>query len=395
LSFQGKFKNKLDQVTEKDDAGDMQLGGSFDKSDHAVQAVNAEENKQKRKKAKVTNRKNSKLTNRGRIHVKGSGASQQCTNTSICIVEKSKLRNNNTKENNTSSRRNKVSVNRNRNLSSNNGHKKAFAPPNDDLDVEAPVNELLEKSSKKDKRNQQKKSGRKLEITWESAVHSAESKSEQRTKRMRRMLDSGIAQKIRVVSEFENGSERPQPHNLLKGCTQHKTLSGIGQKSMESNIGGKTPHIGLGRCQSSVAIDTAPSEKNVLVMNDGSKYTEQSDCSGTVKSRTARSALSKKCENKVQKLFCVFCKSGDITEVHVCLPVLFFQVPIIPLTNENLISFKESGEMVHYHNGKQVRAEFNGGANVIHSHKNCLEWYVTLSNTRLHWNNIIYIFKYT
>jgi BRCA1-associated RING domain protein 1 len=324
LSFQSKFKNKLDQVTEKDDAGDMQLGGSFDKADHAVQAVNAEENKQKRKKAKVMNRKNSKLTNRGRIRVKGSGASQQCTETSICIVEKSQPRNNNTKERNTSSRRNKASVNRNRNPSSNNGHKNAFAPPNDDLEVEAPVNELLEKSLKKEKRNQQTKSGQKLEITWESAVHSAESKSEQRTKRMRRMLDGGIAQKIRVVSEFENGSETPQPHNLLQGCTQHKTLSSIGRKSMESNIGGKAPNIVLGRCQSSVAIDTVPSAKNVLVMNDGSKYTEQSDCSGTVRSRAARSAMSKRCENKVQKLFCAFCQSGDITEVHMFVCQSFF-----------------------------------------------------------------------
>jgi BRCA1-associated RING domain protein 1 len=32
--------------------------------------------------------------------------------------------------------------------------------------------------------------------------------------------------------------------------------------------------------------------------------------------------------------------------------------------------------MVHYHNGKQVPPEFNGGTGVIHSHKNCLEWYV-------------------
>jgi hypothetical protein len=36
--------------------------------------------------------------------------------------------------------------------------------------------------------------------------------------------------------------------------------------------------------------------------------------------------------------------------------------------------------MVHYHNGKQVPAEFNGGANVVHSHKNCLEWYAAFSN---------------
>ena len=41
--------------------------------------------------------------------------------------------------------------------------------------------------------------------------------------------------------------------------------------------------------------------------------------------------------------------------------------------------------MVHYHNGKQVPAEFSGGASVIHSHKNCLEWYVALSNGMLYW----------
>ena len=44
------------------------------------------------------------------------------------------------------------------------------------------------------------------------------------------------------------------------------------------------------------------------------------------------------------------------------------------------VFLKVSGEMVHYHNGKQVHTEFCGGASVIHSHKNCLEWYVALSN---------------
>ncbi|KAM0822445.1 hypothetical protein ACQ4PT_071484 [Festuca glaucescens] len=49
-----------------------------------------------------------------------------------------------------------------------------------------------------------------------------------------------------------------------------------------------------------------------------------------------------------EKVCCAFCQSVDITEV--------------------------SGEMVHYHNGKQVPTELSGGANVIHSHKNCTEW---------------------
>nr|CAB3461012.1 unnamed protein product [Digitaria exilis] len=68
---------------------------------------------------------------------------------------------------------------------------------------------------------------------------------------------------------------------------------------------------------------------------------------GTITSCTARNAL-KKCEDKVSKVSCAFCQSDDITE--------------------------DSGEMAHYHNGKQVAAEFDGGASVIHSHKNCLEW---------------------
>jgi hypothetical protein len=48
LSVQGKFKNILDQITEKDDAEDI---GSFDKLDLAnnAEAANAEENKQKRR----------------------------------------------------------------------------------------------------------------------------------------------------------------------------------------------------------------------------------------------------------------------------------------------------------------------------------------------------------
>nr|CAB3464759.1 unnamed protein product [Digitaria exilis] len=44
------------------------------------------------------------------------------------------------------------------------------------------------------------------------------------------------------------------------------------------------------------------------------------------------------------------------------------------LDHESNAAQPDSGEMVHYHNGKQVAAEFDGGASVIHSHKNCLEW---------------------
>ncbi|WOK91716.1 hypothetical protein Cni_G00407 [Canna indica] len=35
---------------------------------------------------------------------------------------------------------------------------------------------------------------------------------------------------------------------------------------------------------------------------------------------------------------------------------------------------KDSGEMMHYFNGKPVAVDFNGGVDVIHSHKHCTEW---------------------
>ncbi|GJM89024.1 hypothetical protein PR202_ga05620 [Eleusine coracana subsp. coracana] len=348
---QGKFKDILDQITEKDDDEDMQLGGSLDKSDHvneAVQAVNTEENKQKRKKARAMNNKNSKLTNHGKTCAKGSGANQQFTDTPTRIVAKAHKTNNAPKERNTSRRRNKVSINRNKNLCSSGGHTKIFSRAKDGLEVETPENELSEKSQQKNKISQQKKSARKFEKAGESTVNAAESKSEQRSKRIRRMPDGGIVQKIRFVSEFENETEMPQLDNLIKGCTQHKSLNGTSKRSMGTNTVGNTPNIFLGRCQNNEAIVTVPSVKNVSVVNGSAKYMEQSDCSGTVISHAARSAVLKKCKNTISKVLCAFCQSGDITE--------------------------ESGEMVHYHNGKQVPAEFNEGTNVIHSHKNCLEW---------------------
>jgi len=35
---------------------------------------------------------------------------------------------------------------------------------------------------------------------------------------------------------------------------------------------------------------------------------------------------------------------------------------------------------MHYYNGKPVAADYNGGVNVIHSHKHCTEWSVIFSH---------------
>ncbi|KAG0477160.1 hypothetical protein HPP92_014001 [Vanilla planifolia] len=56
----------------------------------------------------------------------------------------------------------------------------------------------------------------------------------------------------------------------------------------------------------------------------------------------------KKCTNSDSPTPCAFCHSSSVSEV--------------------------SGEIMHYSDGKLVAADYNGGVNVIHSHKNCTEW---------------------
>ena len=68
--------------------------------------------------------------------------------------------------------------------------------------------------------------------------------------------------------------------------------------------------------------------------------------------------------------------------VQIIFECFFLKFQILGLLNgKYLYVFKVSGEIVHYHNGKQVPAQFSGGDNVIHSHKNCMEWFVILSST--------------
>ncbi|XP_019706744.1 protein BREAST CANCER SUSCEPTIBILITY 1 homolog isoform X2 [Elaeis guineensis] len=67
-----------------------------------------------------------------------------------------------------------------------------------------------------------------------------------------------------------------------------------------------------------------------------------------IRCHTLGNNMLRKCENNKFQIQCAFCQSTNDTE--------------------------DSGEMMHYFNGKPVTADFNGGVNVIHSHKNCTEW---------------------
>ncbi|XP_058098715.1 protein BREAST CANCER SUSCEPTIBILITY 1 homolog [Magnolia sinica] len=62
----------------------------------------------------------------------------------------------------------------------------------------------------------------------------------------------------------------------------------------------------------------------------------------------AKVHLLQKCKTISSHIQCAFCQSCDDSEA--------------------------SGKMLHYFNGKLVAADYNGGSNVIHSHRNCTEW---------------------
>ncbi|WVZ99192.1 hypothetical protein U9M48_044525 [Paspalum notatum var. saurae] len=341
---QGKLKNVLDQITEMDDNEDMNVGGSFhilDQGSNAPQPVNAEETK-KRKLARARNKKNSKPPSCGKLYTIGFDADHQVSNNPVCIGAKPRKKNNSKKERSALSGRNKVQGNSSRVLCSSDKSMETIFPQ-DGAEVEVPENQLSERIPKKGKNSR-----RKPEIAGDSAVKTVENKSEKRNKRIRRVSDSAVAEKITVLSEAENESESLQLQRLIKPSTTHKPLDGRSKQNKESNIGLNIPGIVLGRCQFNEVTHKISSEKNVLVKN-GSAKTIEPDYTATIRSCTTHNAVLKKREdNKVSKVSCAFCQSDDITE--------------------------ESGEMVHYHNGKQVPAEFNGGASVIHSHKNCLEW---------------------
>ncbi|KAM3411673.1 hypothetical protein ACQJBY_003378 [Aegilops geniculata] len=367
---QGKFEDTLDHIAEKDDEEDIQLGGSFDESGHtntAAQPVNANiEMKQKGKKARGGNSRKIKLLE---IITKEADANQQDSNITKSLAAKSCEKNSSTIEKNTSSRRNNAGNNINLFPCSDDNSMGTFHPRENSLEIEVHDGHLSERSQKKEKSGQQKKCARKLGTTGKSTVETTESNSEPRSKRVRKMPDGVNAEKIGVTDVSRNETEMPL-RSFMKSCTQHKLLDGrskksskkskssegtnsqIGPDSMKSNINANTSSILLGRCQSSEAIRAAPSPMDASVKNKCAKAIKQTDCSGMknfgkLQACTGNTFL-KKCDDTVSKVSCAFCQSADITE--------------------------ESGEMVHYHNGKQVPAEFGGGANVVHSHKNCMEW---------------------
>uniref|UniRef100_A0A0E0PPV2 RING-type E3 ubiquitin transferase BRCA1 n=1 Tax=Oryza rufipogon TaxID=4529 RepID=A0A0E0PPV2_ORYRU len=363
LKKQSKAKSKLDQIEEKGDEEDVHIGGSFDKlgnASNAAQLVNTKATKQKRKKTSPSNKNSAKLSNRAEPCIKKSDANQQGSNRRKSAALKSCQKSSSAVGRNTSGRRNKASSNSKPIHGSSDNSPESYLPK-EGLDVEAPDKPLSERIQNLEKTSRRKGSARKLEMAGKTISDTTEKNSEPRSKRVRRMSDHAIAKPVEVPSGSGNETEIPQLHTLTKGSIQRKSSNARRHSKVCGEQEGKnklenttmTPIILHGKCQNKEAVCTAPSVRTASVKYKQAKFSEQPDCFGTenfgnLQACPARNVLLKKCEVSTLKVSCAFCQTDVITE--------------------------ESGEMVHYQNGKQVPAEFNGGANVVHSHKNCLEW---------------------
>lgn len=322
----------LDHIAEKNDEEDIQFGGSSEELGHtsnAAQPVNAKEMKQKGNKARTGSNRKTKLL---KVFTKEADANQQDLNSTKSLVAKSCEKNSSTVEKNTASRRNKAFNSIKLFPCSNDNSIETCHPPENGLEIEAQDGHLSERSQKKEKSNQQKKSAMKLGATIKSTTETTVSNGEPRSKRVRKLPDGLNAGKIRVIDDSRNETEMPL-HSFMKSCTQHKLLGGrskkskfsgemnslIGLDSMKPNTSANTSSIVLGRCQSSEAIRAAPSLMDASVKNKCTKGIEQTDCLGMknfgkLQACTGKTFL-KKCDDTVSKVLCAFCQSADTTEV--------------------------------------------------------------------------------
>ncbi|KAH0454231.1 hypothetical protein IEQ34_016155 [Dendrobium chrysotoxum] len=93
------------------------------------------------------------------------------------------------------------------------------------------------------------------------------------------------------------------------------------------------------------------STDNVMQADNQTCMNLQKCCVSSLSKELPHSTMNgvlRKCKNIHSPIRCAFCHSSNDLEL--------------------------SGEIMHYCDGKSVAADFNGGVNVIHSHKNCTEW---------------------
>ncbi|XP_073004975.1 protein BREAST CANCER SUSCEPTIBILITY 1 homolog [Typha latifolia] len=197
----------------------------------------------------------------------------------------------------------------------------------------------------------------KTKSSLESARKRMRPTSGHATDKICKEVSAGSVSKAKARSQNSQNMNTKRP--VLLGNTGENSIDSHNAQDkkikntqiMESNTQGKIKNQSADVSTNKDAIHIPPAFMS-SGFSDNQSGVIQTDSSAIKKLKkvggfSRKDSILRKCDN-VSELSCAFCQSASVTE--------------------------DSGEMVHYVNGKPVAADYTGGANVIRSHKNCMEW---------------------
>nr|XP_029116035.1 protein BREAST CANCER SUSCEPTIBILITY 1 homolog isoform X2 [Elaeis guineensis] len=206
-----------------------------------------------------------------------------------------------------------------------------------------------------------KASKRNKESTIESKRKRIKNSRDGSVEGLKKAIDDSVAKILEEIPSNSISEAKGQKQNCKEKSLEHDEGSGNGHprrgKNQEKQLSNAQRRMKNQTADLVVAKDpvqippmkTALGEKIKAAIN----LHEESESLVVKKSRKMRchslgDSILRKCESNHIQIQCFFCQSTNDTE--------------------------DSGKMMHYFNGKPVAADFNGGVDVIHSHKNCTEW---------------------
>ncbi|RID50338.1 hypothetical protein BRARA_H01075 [Brassica rapa] len=183
---------------------------------------------------------------------------------------------------------------------------------------------------------------------------SVEAEGKQGTKKKRSSVKVSAEQPVAVSNELSVGTE-----NVGKGDQEPEKQSPAEKPSLKKRRKSQTGDLS-GRSEKKTSekrskLDSCATPSRVTqsrgkkILSDELNQAGDRQDSTNKKPSLGGSVHLRRCSGPpTNKFTCAFCQSSDETEA--------------------------SGKMSHYHKGEPVSADFSGGSNVIHVHKNCAEW---------------------
>ncbi|CAN7132517.1 unnamed protein product [Brassica rapa subsp. narinosa] len=213
------------------------------------------------------------------------------------------------------------------------------------------------KSTRKDENVKAKRATRNKGQTSEvqsGVKKSVEAEGKQGRKKKRSSVKVSAEHPVAVSNELSLGTE-----NVGKGDQEPEKQSPAEKPSLKKRRKSQTGDLS-GRSEKKTSekrskIDSCATPSRVTqsrgkkILSDELNQVGDRQDSTNKKPSLGGSVHLRRCSGPpTNKFTCAFCQSSDETEA--------------------------SGKMSHYHKGDPVSADFSGGSNVIHVHKNCAEW---------------------